>query len=113
VRSPSLCWILDRLHKILITLTRQEVAGLILESTFTSTYRIVTPISILPLDRFNNLSKIGLVRCPVLLLHGTQDDVIPLHHSETLYENTTAPKKLLKIEGADHTVTLIIGKYEL
>jgi hypothetical protein len=82
--------------------SREPVAGLILESTFTSTFRVAFPIPILPFDRFNNLSKIHRVRCPVLLMHGTQDEVIPFAHSQTLYRQITAPKQLLTVEGAGH-----------
>lgn len=81
---------------------RQPVAGMILENTFTSTFRVVTRISILPWDRFNNLDKISAVRCPVLFLHGTADIVVPYHHSRILFDRLTAPKQFLTVEGAGH-----------
>ncbi len=89
--------------------SRELIAGLILESPFTSTFRVITRIAIVPFDRFDNLRKIGTVRCPVLFLHGTQDRLIPLHHSETLLGQVRSPKRLLAIAGADHNDLLEIA----
>ena len=89
--------------------SREPIAGLILESPFTSTFRVITRIAIVPFDRFDNLRKIGKVRCPVLFLHGTQDRLIPLHHSETLMRQVRSPKRLVPIPGADHNDLLEIA----
>jgi abhydrolase domain-containing protein 17 len=89
--------------------SREPIAGLILESPFTSTFRVITQIAIVPFDRFDNLRKIAKVRCPVLFLHGTQDRLIPLHHSETLMRQVRSPKQLVPIPGADHNDLLEIA----
>ncbi len=89
--------------------SREPIAGLILESPFTSTFRVITRIAIVPFDRFDNLRKIGKVRCPILFLHGTQDQLIPLHHSETLMRQVRSPKRLVAIAGADHNDLLEIA----
>lgn len=91
--------------------TRQPVAGLILEGAFTSTFRVVTYFPILLLDRFRNLDKIQSVHCPILVIHGTADDVIPFHHGQTLYKAANQPKQFLAIEGAGHNnLTYIAGE---
>lgn len=89
--------------------SRESIAGLILESPFTSTFRVITRIAIVPFDRFDNLRKIAKVRCPVLFLHGTQDRLIPLHHSETLLRQVRSPKQLVPIPRADHNDLLEIA----
>jgi len=89
--------------------SREPIAGLILESPFTSIFRVITRIAIVPFDRFDNLRKIGKVRCPILFLHGTQDQLIPLHHSETLMRQVRSPKRLVAIAGADHNDLLEIA----
>lgn len=89
--------------------SREPIAGLILESPFTSIFRVITRIEIVPFDRFDNLRKIAKVRCPVLFLHGTQDRLIPLHHSETLMRQVRSPKRLVPIPGADHNDLLEIA----
>jgi len=45
---------------------------------------------------------IEAVRCPILLLHGTQDRLIPIGESRALLARATAPAELVAIEGATH-----------
>jgi pimeloyl-ACP methyl ester carboxylesterase len=53
-----------------------------------------------PLD---NLSAISHAKCPVLLIHGEQDNLIPSSHSEYLFKHCTSPNKSLKLcKNADH-----------
>jgi len=78
------------------------VAGLVLVSPFTSAFRVVTKVKVLPFDRFDNLAKIGRVRCPVLIFHGTADDVIPFAHGQTLFAAANEPKRAVWIKGAKH-----------
>lgn len=82
--------------------TRYPVAGLILESTFTSIFRVVVPVPLLPFDKFPNLRRISTVRCPVLIMHGDADRTIPIQHSQTLLEAAPAPKLSLWVDGAGH-----------
>ncbi len=39
---------------------------------------------------------------PILILHSSSDEVVPLEHSQKLYEAAAEPKRLEIIEGADH-----------
>jgi len=69
-----------------------RIAGLVLVSPFTSIKRAVQSIagSLIELfvkERFDNLSKIRNVRCPMLLIHGSEDRMIPLSHSEELHSS--------------------------
>jgi abhydrolase domain-containing protein 17 len=82
--------------------TRHPVAGLILESTFTSAFRVVVPFPLLPFDKFTNLDKLAKVRCPVLILHGEADRTIPVHHGQQLYAAAPEPKQALWVAQADH-----------
>jgi abhydrolase domain-containing protein 17 len=82
--------------------SRERVAGLILESPFVSAFRVVTKVPIVPFDKFANIDKIARVRCPVLVMHGTADDVIPLWHGEALFKAANLPKLYLWVEGAGH-----------
>ncbi|MGI0490271.1 alpha/beta hydrolase [Alkalinema pantanalense CENA528] len=89
--------------------TQKPVAGLILESAFTSIFRVIIPFPVLPFDKFPNRDRLPQVRCPVLIIHGTQDSVIPFHHGQTLYETANPPKTLLTIAGADHNDVSGVG----
>ncbi|NOT49336.1 MAG: alpha/beta hydrolase [Acidobacteria bacterium] len=82
--------------------SRRPVAGLVLESTFTSAFRVVTRYPILPFDKFENIRKIERVRCPVLIIHGTNDWTIPVYHGRRLFEGAKEPKQALWVEGAGH-----------
>lgn len=82
--------------------SRMPVAGLILMSTFTTPYRSVTRIPLLPFDKFHNDRKIARVRCPVLIMHGREDMINPFSQAELLYAAAKAPKRYLWVDGAGH-----------
>jgi pimeloyl-ACP methyl ester carboxylesterase len=46
---------------------------------------------------------IGDVKSPILLIHGSEDKLIPLAHSERLKALTRAPVELLVVPGAGHS----------
>ena len=52
---------------------------------------------------FETNKAIQNVSNPVLLIHGDQDDYIPMSHSKKLQQLTQTPSKLLIIKGADHS----------
>ncbi|BAZ81334.1 alpha/beta hydrolase [Sphaerospermopsis kisseleviana CS-549] len=83
---------------------REPIAGLVVESTFTSAFRVVVlvPFPILPFDKFNNLEKIKKVKVPVLVMHGKLDDIVPFEHGEKLFAAVTTPKLYLWVEDANH-----------
>lgn len=82
--------------------SRKPVGGLVIESSFVSAFRVVTGYRIFPFDKFRNVDKITQVRCPVLIIHGRQDEVIPFWHGERLFEMANAPKTNLWVDGAGH-----------
>ena len=57
----------------------------------------------------NDMNQIGSVldrgseiRVPWLLIHGTEDDVVPIGETHEIFEQGNEPKKKVVIEGADH-----------
>ena len=89
--------------------SRRPVAGLILESAFTSAFRVMTRVSILPFDKFDNLRKIKTVHCPVLIIHGTQDSVINASHGRELFTAANDPKQALWVQEANHNDVAFVG----
>ena len=81
---------------------RQSVGGLILESPFLTAFRVLTLIPLFPFDRFRNVDKIGRVRCPVLIMHGEADEIVPLWHGQRLFERAPGPKMFVSVPGAHH-----------
>jgi hypothetical protein len=82
--------------------TKEKFAGLILEGPFTSVFRVVTRVGILPFDKFNNLARIDKIDCPLLIMAGEADKVVPSWHGKKLYEKASQPKMSLWVEGAGH-----------
>jgi fermentation-respiration switch protein FrsA (DUF1100 family) len=86
---------------------RQAPAGLIIESGFTSVPDIASdvypwlPGRWLTKLRLDTRGALALVRCPVLVIHSTADEIIPYAHGQRLFEVAAGPKRLLTIEG-DH-----------
>lgn len=94
---------------------RRECGGLIVESSFTTAgdmarrmFRI--PFSeYIPRSRFDSLAKIARVRAPVLVIHGTRDQIVPFSMGRKLYEAAPQPKSFLAIEGAAHDDPYVVG----
>lgn len=82
--------------------TRKPVGGLIIESSFITAFQMITRVPLLPFDKFSNLDKIKNVRCPVLIIHGKRDRVVPFAHGQLLFRHANSPKRFLQIEDADH-----------
>ncbi len=91
--------------------SRHQVAALIIESPFLSAFRVITRIQILPWDKFNNAAKIGNVHCPVLVMHGRADRVVPFWHGERLYAMAHEPKQYLWSDNAGHNDMILIPRY--
>ncbi|CAO2169479.1 unnamed protein product [Urochloa humidicola] len=53
-------------------------------------------------DIYKNIDKIPHVKCPVLVIHGTQDDVVDWSHGKRLWELCQHKYEPLWIEGGDH-----------
>ncbi len=80
----------------------REVGGLVLESTFVSAFRVKTIVPITPWDKFNNLRNVKQTTCPILVMHGRNDRVLPFWHGKTLYEAAPGKKMHLWIDDAEH-----------
>lgn len=81
----------------------REVGGLILESTFTSAFRVKTIVPLVPWDKFDNLRHIRQTTCPVFIMHGTHDRVLPFWHGKKLYDAAPGKKMHLWINDAEHS----------
>jgi alpha-beta hydrolase superfamily lysophospholipase len=87
-----------------------DVAGLIVESTFTSMADMADkmgygnlPIGLVLTQRFDSLAKVSAVKAPVLFVHGTSDRFVPAEMSERLYAAAPEPKRLLLVENGNHS----------
>ncbi len=81
---------------------RRPLGGLILESAFVSAFRVVTRVKLLPWDMFDNSRKIQQIKCPVLIMQGTRDGIVPFSHGQRLLQLAPEPKTCLWVKGAGH-----------
>ncbi|MFZ3321414.1 MAG: alpha/beta fold hydrolase [Usitatibacter sp.] len=92
-----------------LAIRHPEASGLVLEATFTSVQDMVAksswgflPVSLILTQKFDALSKIGQVKMPVVIAHGTRDSIVPFEMGEELFEAAPQPKRFIKVEGAGH-----------
>ena len=64
--------------------------------------RVVTRVRILPFDPFPNLARVPRTRCPVLVLHGTADRVVPCSHGEAVAAAAGDRGRFVPLPGATH-----------
>mmetsp|Transcript_11939 Transcript_11939/g.25767 ORF Transcript_11939/g.25767 Transcript_11939/m.25767 type:complete len:99 (-) Transcript_11939:160-456(-) len=66
----------------------------------------------MPGDMFPNIDKIGYARCPVYIVHGTKDEIVPLWHGQELYRKTKDEFKYppFWIEGGGHNNLEIMAR---
>ncbi|MCL5006408.1 MAG: alpha/beta hydrolase [Acidobacteria bacterium] len=95
--------------------SRRPCGGLVVECSLTTAGEMARRILRIPLlaynpkTRFDSLSKIRQVRAPVLVAHGTKDEVIPFSMGRRLFENANQPKDFYAVEGAGHNDFLEVG----
>jgi alpha-beta hydrolase superfamily lysophospholipase len=94
-----------------------DARGLIVEGTFTSVADVFRtmrwgwlPITPLITQRFESVEKIGKVRSPVLVVHGSDDSLIRPELGRKLYERATAPKRFVLVDGGTHYSTNGVGQ---
>lgn len=92
----------------------REVGAVILEMPYTSIADVAQdhysflPVRWLVKDSFDSLSRIGRIRAPLLVLHGEDDQLIPVRFARALFAAAPEPKEAHFIPGGRHG-----GLYEL
>ena len=94
---------------------RKPAAGLILESPFPSIaamariHYLGLPMHWLLSGRYSLVERLARVTMPVLVIHGDQDDIVPIALGREVFEAARGPKSFYVIEGADHNNTYQVG----
>lgn len=87
--------------------SKRPCRGLMVESSFTSIVDMgkrmfpILPVRLLVRHEFNSMEKMAKVRCPVLVTHSPDDEVIPYAMGERLYAAANEPKRFVALVG-DH-----------
>jgi fermentation-respiration switch protein FrsA (DUF1100 family) len=83
-------------------------AALVLRSPFTSLVDAARvhypwlPVRWLLSDHYPSIERIGRVGCPVLVVAGDSDRIVPESQSRRLFEAAAGPKRYVTVAGADH-----------
>lgn len=101
---------------------REQVAGVVVEGAFSSYRRIAReklaghwltrplawPFSLTVSERYRPLeAAAGLSPIPLLLVYAGDDDIVPSHHGDMLYEAARSPKWLWRIDGIGHIMAFV------
>jgi uncharacterized protein len=96
---------------------QEQAAGLIVEGSFTSIPEVVSnfrwgwlPVGPLITQRFQAIDRIGSLKVPVLVVHGSEDSLIPAALGRALYERAPQPKRFVLVEGGSHHNTMQLGR---
>ncbi len=79
--------------------------AVILQSTFTSLADMASnvypifPVRYMLSYRYPTVEFVQRLRCPLLIIHSTTDEVIPFEHGQALYDAAHEPKEFLQISG--------------
>lgn len=84
-----------------------QPAALILNSTFASMPETVAwqypyfPFQYLVLDRWPSIQRIGRVQAPIAIFHGTNDQMVPVAHGQSLAKASSGAR-FIEISGGSH-----------
>ncbi|MDT8453460.1 MAG: alpha/beta hydrolase [Gammaproteobacteria bacterium] len=91
--------------------------GLIVESTLSSArdfaqvaFPILSRLIVMRYD-FNSVAKLPRVQAPVLVLHSPDDEVMPFHLGERVFEAAPEPKAFVRLRG-DHNSGFYLSQPE-
>ncbi|CAI9283114.1 unnamed protein product [Lactuca saligna] len=80
-----------------------RLRAVVLHSPIMSGIRVMYPVKrTYWFDIYKNIDKIPLVKCPVLVIHGTKDDVVDFSHGKQLWEHCVVKYEPLWIKGGNH-----------
>lgn len=85
---------------------RSRPAALVLHSTFTSAPDLAAdlypflPARLLTRFSYDALASVQALRCPLLVAHSPQDEIVPVAHGRRLYDAAIGPKEWLELAGS-------------
>ncbi len=96
--------------------SRRACGALVLEAPFPSraamAARVVPWVGPLVARGFETARKIASVRCPVLILHGTADTVVPQSMGRAVFDAAPEPKTFWSIPGGRHVDPVPVASEE-
>lgn len=95
---------------------QKKVGALILESTFTSLPDMAAQVyPFLPARwlcrfRYNTLARMPNIHCPVFVVHGRDDEMIPFECGRRLFAAANEPKVFFELQGTHNDGRVLSGR---
>ena len=97
---------------------RVPAKGLIVQSAFTSISDVAARV--MPLfpakwflrENMNSVMKIGAAKCPTLVVHAKEDEIVPFSHGVKLFEAAPEPKWFAEYTGVGHNNLIVARRSE-
>ena len=90
---------------------RHGIAALVLDSPFSSAVDVaggrypIFPVFWLMKDQFRSADFIRMVHAPLMVLHGTADQIVPIQFGRKLFSQANQPKRFIEVPDGGHVVT--------
>ncbi|KAL3813512.1 hypothetical protein ACJIZ3_014780 [Penstemon smallii] len=89
-----------------------RLRAVVLHSPILSGLRVMYPVKrTYWFDIYKNIDKIPLVQCPVLVIHGSKDDVVDCSHGKQLHALSKEKYEPLWVEGGNHCDLELFPQY--
>lgn len=89
-----------------------RLRAVVLHSPILSGLRVMYPVKrTYWFDIYKNIDKIPLVKRPILVIHGTADDVVDFSHGKTLWELSQEKYDPLWLKGGNHCDLELFPEY--
>jgi hypothetical protein len=91
-------------------------AALVLRSPFTSAVDVgqrqfpFLPLRWMMWDQYQSIERIGRIRCPLLVIAGARDTVVPYALSVRVYEAAPQPKRLVTLQADHNDYEMLAGE---
>jgi fermentation-respiration switch protein FrsA (DUF1100 family) len=95
--------------------SRRRVAALVMVSAFTALPEVArtlqpwAPVSLIIRSRFDSIEKIPAVTCPILIVHGSRDEIVPLAMAGRLAAAARARVTSYTVAGGGHNDVFAVG----
>jgi fermentation-respiration switch protein FrsA (DUF1100 family) len=92
--------------------SKHDAGAVVLESTFTTIPDVGAhvfpwlPVKLVSRSEFPSLARVPMIREPILIAHGTQDNLTPFAMGRQLYEAAMEPKRFVELPGG-HSDALV------
>ncbi len=100
---------------------QRAVSGLIIQAAFASLPEIARerlpwlqyyPVWMFPPERLDNVAAMAGKHAPLLVIHGSKDAYIPIHHSQEIFAQAQEPKAMVSLPNSGHGVYTITDKVQ-